>query len=199
MGAAKQNFFIEQGQSFNPTLIFQLPGVPLPATGTTSLNSTSVTNFAGATATAGMSITGTGIQTGTIITNVSGTTLTLSQPATAPGTAVVLVVGAGVPINLTGAILLFSAKKSKSLLDTDPTAVEFNWTETTTPLLGQTTLPLTDTITSGMTPYGMPPGIPPNMGYFYQIWGSGLTGLPPLFPLMEGVINISQSVSTRTS
>jgi hypothetical protein len=139
----------------------------------------------------GMSVSGTGIQANTIITNISGTTLTLSLPATASGTGVALTVGAQVAVNLTGATFLFTAKTSKTLADSDPTAVKVNWNETSTPLLGQTNLVITDTTTASMI-------VSPTF-YYYQIWATSLTGYPPLTPMQEGLITVTQSVSTRVS
>jgi hypothetical protein len=193
MGVAQQNFTFEQGQSFNAQLTFQIPGLALPTTGTTGFNSNQVTSVGAnlSSMAVGMSVSGTGIQANTIVTNISGTTLTLSLPATAAGTGVALTVGAQVAVNLTGATFLFTAKTSKTLADSDPTAVKVNWSETSTPLLGQTNLVITDTTTAGML-------VSPTF-YYYQIWGSGLTGYPPLFPIQEGLITVTQSVSTRTS
>lgn len=198
MAAAQQNYTIEQGQTFASLITIQNPGVPLPSTGTTALNSTSITSVGAnlSSMTAGLSISGPGIPTNAIITLIAGTTLTISSPCTAAGTGVAIIVGAQVPVNLTGITFLFTAKTSKTLADTDPTTIKFNWTETSTPLLGQTFLQLSDTQTAGMSISGPQPQGGTNPAYFYQVW---MYQAPSLTPVLEGVITVTQSVSTRFS
>jgi hypothetical protein len=195
MAAAQQNYTIELGQSLASVLTIALNGVAIPATAATALNSNQVVvndpgNLLMPLMAIGNSVSGPGIQPNTLVTNIAGTTLTLNQNATAANAAASIVVGAQVALNLTGVTFLFSAKTNKTLLDTDPTAIEFNWTETGTPLLGQTTLVLTNTRTAAAEV---------NTPYFYQIWMNGAPGLAPISPLLEGTITFTQSVSQRVS
>src|ERR1700735_3748151 len=73
--------------------VFDAPNNFINITGTTVLNSTSITSASSITnIQAGMQIIGTVTPTGTIVAAVSGTTITLSQAATAAGTGVAITI-----------------------------------------------------------------------------------------------------------
>ena len=95
------------------------------------------------------------------------------------------------PVNITGFEFEFTAKMDINLPDTDPSVVEVNWTETTTPLQGTTWLivPATLTATMQLVPY------------FYQVWmvQSPTSPAPIVTPLFNGTLTVVQPVSTRTS
>ena len=200
MAAAVQNYTISQGATLPSQLTIQLPGQPFTTTGTTAIGSTTIN---GATTTGviiGDSISGPGIQPNTVATAVGSNTITLSNPATAAGT-VTLTVSAFAAVNLTGVTFLFSAKtaippntatqtQAFSLPDTDTIAqgvVELNWTETTTPLQGQTWLIIPDTTTQQMA-VGQ---------WWYLLRVIGAPGLGASSDLMSGIINVTQPASTR--
>lgn len=201
MGVAKQNYQIEQGQTFAVQLTIQTAGIAIPCTASTTINSATVTVTSATGLAVGQSLTGTGLQSNTIISNISGTTLTVTLPATATGTGIACLAGSLVAVNLTGNTFLFSAQEYP--IGSNPSSLIIqNWTEATTPLLGQTWFILPYSTTAQMIPW-VPsyPSVPypqQQQGYQYQIW-MFVTGTSSLTPVQEGMMSITQSVSTRTS
>lgn len=204
--AAVQNYVISQGSTLESQLFVQLPGIPYPDTATTTIGSTAISGLNG-TYTPGMSISGPGIQPNTILNSFSNGNGVLSQPALASGALVAVVIGAFVPIDLTSVSLLFSMKTASasnngpltasqqqaaacSLPDSDSISqgvYEFDWTETSTPTLGQTTLVLPDTITQQMVAGN----------WYYLIRAVGASTIPASTDIVTGVIAITQPVSFR--
>jgi hypothetical protein len=93
------------------------------------------------------------------------------------------------PLDITGFNFEFTAKTSLSLPDTDPTVVEVDWTETSTPTQGTTWLIIPATTTDDML------AVP----YYYQVRmiQSPTSPTPIVTPLFSGTITVIQPVSTR--
>lgn len=194
MGAALQNFIISQGATLASQLTLQLPGIPTTdGSGGTVSGSKNVTVATTAAYSIGQSISGPGIPSNSIITQVvNSTNLTISQSSTITGSGVSLVIGAFNPINLTGAQFLFSAKSTVGLSDTlavGQGVVEFNWTEITTNLLGQTWFTIPDTTTQQMAAG--------NWSYLIRLVGA--LGLSASLDLFIGVIAVTTPTSNRIS
>lgn len=208
MSAIIQNFNISQGETLSSPLTLQLPGIPVSdSSGNTLLGSPNVTVINTSAYSVGQSISGPGVPAGAIIeTVVSSTQLTLTLPCKITAAGVTFVIGAFTAINLTSVQFLFTAKtvvppnpaltpaqtqaQAFSLPDTDSVSqgvYSLNWTESGTPLLGQTTLTIPDTITQQMQPGN----------WFYLIRVVGAPGLPASSNYQFGVINVFQPVSSR--
>lgn len=198
MSAAVQQYTISQGATLSSQLTIQVPGLPLNLSGITTLGSNAISGITTAGITIGMSITGFGIQPNTIVTTiVDSTDITISNPATASSVgAISLVVGTFGAINLTGVQFLFSAKFGATLAiaallpdGNNPAGgvVEFNWTEVTTPLLGQTFLTIADTVTPLMAAGS----------WQYLLRAIGAPTLPASSDILGGILNVTTAVSPR--
>lgn len=97
--------------------------------------------------------------------------------------------GVSQPLDITGAEFAFTAKTDINLPDTDPTVIEVDWTETSTPKAGTTWLTVPSTVTSTMK------AIP----YFYQVRmiQSPTSPTPIVTPLFSGTLTVIQPVSPR--
>lgn len=93
------------------------------------------------------------------------------------------------PVDITGNNFEFTAKTDPNLPDTDPSVVEVDWTETTTPTQGTTWLTVPASITANMQ----------LVAYFYQVRmiQSPLSPTPIVTPLFSGTLTIVQPVSAR--
>lgn len=92
-------------------------------------------------------------------------------------------------VDITGFQFEFTAKTDINLPDTDPSVIEVNWTETTTPTQGTTWLVVPSSLTAGMQ----------LVPYFYQVWmiQSPTSPTPIVTPLFSGTLTVIQPVSTR--
>jgi hypothetical protein len=97
--------------------------------------------------------------------------------------------GVSQPLDITGFEFAFTAKTDINLPDTDPTVIEVDWTETSTPTAGTTWLTVPSTVTSGMQ------AVP----YFYQVRmiQSPTSPTPIVTPLFSGTLTVIQPVSSR--
>ena len=94
-------------------------------------------------------------------------------------------------VDITGNEFEFTAKTDIDLPDTDPSVVEVDWTETTTPTQGTTWLRIPSSVTVNMQA----------LPYFYQLRmiQSPTSPAPIVTPLFSGTLTVLQPVSTRYS
>lgn len=94
------------------------------------------------------------------------------------------------PVDITGNQFLFTAKTNINLPDTDPSVIEVNWQETSTPKQGTTSLVVPENLTETMQ----------LVAYSYQVWmvSSVTSPSPVVTPLFSGTLTVVQPVSTRS-
>ena len=99
--------------------------------------------------------------------------------------------GVSQPVDITGAKFEYTAKTSLNLPDTDPSVVMVDWTETTTPTKGTTSLVVPADVTDDMA----------LVPYYYQVWmiQSHTSASPIVTPLFNGTQTMVQPVSMRPS
>jgi hypothetical protein len=90
-----------------------------------------------------------------------------------------------VPVDVTGATFQFTAKVDPTYLDTDPTTIKIDWTETSTPTQGITWLVVPAATTQNMQ----------TIAYAMQIRMKSSSGV--VTPLVQGTLTVTEPVSAR--
>ena len=121
-----------------------------------------------------------------------GLNLCVQQGATLSSNIVLVVKdtnGVTQPVDITGNQFEFTAKTDINLPDTDPSVVEIDWTEVTTPTQGSTWLVVPADVTQTMQ----------SVPYFYQVRmvQSPTSPSPIVTALFNGTLTVIQPVSTR--
>jgi hypothetical protein len=89
------------------------------------------------------------------------------------------------PVDVTGNTFQFTAKVDPTYLDTDPTTIKIDWTETSTPTQGITWLVVPAATTQNMQ----------TIAYAMQIRMKSSSGV--VTPLVQGTLTVTKPVSAR--
>jgi hypothetical protein len=89
------------------------------------------------------------------------------------------------PVDVTGNTFQFTAKVDPTYLDTDPTTIKIDWTETSTPTQGITWLVVPAATTQNMQ----------TIAYAMQIRMKSASGV--VTPLVQGTLTVTQPISAR--
>jgi hypothetical protein len=122
---------------------------------------------------------------------VQGAALTVQQGATLSTKLTLTVTDSSktppvtTPVDVTGNTFQFTAKVDPTYLDTDPTTIKIDWTETSTPTQGITWLVVPAATTQNMQ----------TIAYAMQIRMKSSSGV--VTPLVQGTLTVTQPISAR--